>query len=117
MPRAAGVERRHDGAKAERAVGPGDDMTTISETDIVVLASLISMPEINHCFAKRPAASRQHKTRKFEATSCSTRLAQITALRRFWLEQRSLGLANGRFIAIATGRRGRQLGAQGCVRA
>src|SRR6516225_233747 len=26
MPRAAGVERRHDGAKAERTVGRGDDM-------------------------------------------------------------------------------------------
>src|SRR3974390_1202823 len=117
MPRAAGAERRDDGEKAERAVGPGDDMTAIAETDIVVLASLIIMPEINHRFAKRPAASRQHKTRKFEATACSTRLPQVTALRRFWLEERSLGLANGRFIAIVTGRRGRQLGAQGCVRA
>jgi hypothetical protein len=26
VPRTAGVERRHDGAKAERAVGSGDDM-------------------------------------------------------------------------------------------
>src|SRR6516225_7342997 len=117
MPRAPGVERRHDGAKAEHAVGPGDDMATISETDIVVLAPLISMPEINHRFAKRPAASRQHKTRKFEATAYSTRLAQVTALRRFRLEERFLGLANGRFIAIATGRRGRKVLRQGCVRA
>src|SRR3974390_1604017 len=117
MPRRAGGEPRHDGAKAEPAIGPGDDMTTISETDIVVLASLISMPEINHRFAKRPAASRQHKTRKFEATACSTRLAQGTALRRFWLEERSLGLANGRFIAIVTGRRERKLLRQHCVRA
>src|SRR3974377_739667 len=92
-------------------------MNKISETDIVVLASLISMPEINHRFTKRPAASRQHKTRKFEAMSCSTRLAQVTALWRFWLEERSLGLANGRFIAIATGRRGRKLLRPDCVRA
>jgi hypothetical protein len=29
VPRAARVERRHDGAKAERTVGAGDDMATI----------------------------------------------------------------------------------------
>ena len=109
VPRAAGVERWHDGAKAERTVGPGDDMATISETDVVVLAFVIGMPEIDHRSAKRAAASRQHKARKFEPMASSARLAQVTALRRSRLEKRPLRLADGRFIAITTGRRGRKL--------
>src|SRR6516164_8243938 len=99
MPRAAGVERRHDGAKAERAVGSGDDMATISETDVVVLAFVIGMPEIDHRSAKRAAASRQHKARKFKGVS-SAGLAQVTALRGSWLEKRPLGLADRRLMAI-----------------
>jgi len=34
-------QRGHDGAKTEGAVGPGDDVATISETDVVVFALLI----------------------------------------------------------------------------
>ena len=49
VPRTAGVERRHDGAKPERAVGSGDEMATISETGVVVFALLVSVPEIDHC--------------------------------------------------------------------
>src|SRR5215831_16000781 len=116
VPRAAGVERRHDGAKAERAVGPGDDMATISETDVVVFALLISMPEIDHCSTKLAAASRQHKARKFEPAASSAGLAQVTALRRSGLEKRPLRLADGQFIAITTGRRGRKLLRQDSVR-
>jgi hypothetical protein len=84
-------------------------MATISETDVVVFARLISMPEIDHRSTKRAAASRQHKARKFEPTASCAKLAQVTALRRSWLEKRTLGLADGRFIAITTGRRGRKL--------
>src|SRR5262249_10953545 len=109
MPRAAGVERRHDGAKAERTVGRGDDMASISETDVVVLAFVIGMPEIDHRSAKRAAASRQHKARKFKGTAFSAGLAQVTALRRTWLEKRPLGLADRRLIVIVTERRGRKL--------
>src|SRR6266566_6499605 len=116
VPRAAGVERRHDGAKAERAVGPSDDMATISETDVVVFALVIGMPEIDHRCAKRAAASRQHKARKFKGTASSARLAQVTALRRSWLEKRPLGLADRRLIAIVKGRCGRKLLRQDSVR-
>src|SRR5262249_28139804 len=91
------------------AVEPGDDMATISETGVVVFALLISMPEIDHRSAKWAAASRQHKARKFEPTASSARLAQVTALRRSWLEKRPFSLAQRWFIAIATGRRGRKL--------
>ena len=59
--------------------------------------------EIDHRRAKRAAAFRQHKTRKFELMAASAGVAQVTALRRSWLEKRPLGLANGRFIAIVTG--------------
>ena len=102
VPRATGVERRHDGAKAERAVGPGDDVATISETDVVVFTLLIRMPEIDYGSAKRAAVSRQYNARKFELTALSVRLAQITALRRSWLEKRPLGLADGWFITVVT---------------
>src|SRR6516164_2281351 len=109
VPRAAGVKRRHDGAKAERAVGSSDDMATISETDVVVLAFVIGMPEIDYRSAKRAAASRQHKARKFKRAASSARLAQVTALRRSRLEKRPLGLADRRLIAIVTERHGRNL--------
>ena len=73
--------------------GPGDDMATISETDVVVLVFIIGMPEIDHRSAKRAAASRQHKARKFKGAASSARLAQVTALRR-------LGYAHEQFIEI-----------------
>src|SRR6266480_2213160 len=116
VPRAAGVERRHDGAKAERAVGPSDDMATISETDVVVLALVIGMPEIDHRSAKRAAASRQHKARKFERTAPSAGHAEVTTFRRPWLEKRPLSLTDRRFIAVATGRRRRKFLRQDHVR-
>src|SRR5215469_2924409 len=116
MPRAAEVERWHDGAKAERTVGSGDDMATISETDVVVFALVIGMPKVDHRCAKRAAASCQHKARKFKGTASSARLAQVTALRRSWLEKRPLGLADCRLMAIVTGRRGRKLLRQDNVR-
>jgi hypothetical protein len=72
------------------------------------------MPEIDHRSTKRAAASRQHKARKFEPTASCARLAQVVW--RSWLEKRTLGLADGRFIAITTGRRGRKLLRQDSVR-
>src|SRR5262245_32140837 len=109
MPRAASVDRRHNGAKPERAVGPGDDMAPISEAVVVVFALLVCMPEIDHRPLKWAATSGQHEAGKFERTVAGARLAQVTTLRRLWLEKRSLCLAHGRFIAIATGRRDREL--------
>jgi hypothetical protein len=109
VPRATRVGCRHDGAKVESAVRPGDDMATISETDVVVFALFIGMPEIDHRSTKRAAASRHHNASKFEPTAPSARLAQVAALRRSWLEKRALRLADGRFIAIVTERRGRKL--------
>jgi hypothetical protein len=113
MPCATRVGRWNDGAKVESAVRPGDDVATISETDVVVFALLIGMPEIDHCSAKRAAASRQHSARKFKRTACRARPAQVAALRRSWFEKRALGLADGRFVAIVTER----CGASSCVRA
>jgi hypothetical protein len=84
-------------------------MATISEADVVVFAILICMPEIDYRSAKRMTASRQHKARKFKSMAYTARLAQVTALWRSWFEKRTLGLTNGRFIAIATGRRRRKL--------
>jgi hypothetical protein len=46
----------------------------------------------------------------------SARLAQVTALWRSWLEKRPLGIADGRFITIVTGRGGRKLLRQCSVR-
>jgi hypothetical protein len=91
-------------------------VATISETDVVVFALLIRMPEIDHRSAKRAAASRQHNARKFELTASDARLAKVAAFRRSWLEKRSLGLADGRSITIVTGRGGRKLLRQGSVR-
>ena len=108
VPCAAGIERRHDGAEAKRAVEPGGDVATISEADVVVLALVVSMPDIDYHAAKRAAACRQHEARKFERTAPSAGLAQVTALRRSWLKKRPLGLTDGRFFAIATGRRRRK---------
>src|SRR6516225_7528710 len=105
VPRAARVDRRHVGVKAERAVGAGYDVATISETGVVIVALLISMPDIDHRPAKRAAVSHQHKAGKFEPAAFSVRLAQVTSLRRSWLEKRPLGLADGRLIAIMTRRR------------
>src|SRR6516162_11604673 len=116
MPRAAGVERGHDGAKAERTVGRGNEMAAISETNVVVLAFVIGMPEIDHRSAERAAASRQHKAGKFKGATSSARLAQVTALRRSWLEKRPRGLAGCRLMAIVTGRGGRKLLRQDNVR-
>jgi hypothetical protein len=61
VPCAAGIDLRHDGAEAKSAVEPGGDMATISKTDIVVFALVISMPEIDKSAAKRSTASRQPK--------------------------------------------------------
>jgi hypothetical protein len=105
VPRAAGVDRRHDSVKAERAVGSSYDVATIPETGVVVFAIVISMPEIDHCSANCAAASRQHEPRKFEVIAFSARLAQIASLRRSRLEKWSLGLADGRLITIMTRRR------------
>jgi hypothetical protein len=115
MPRATRVERRYDGAKVESAVSSGDDTAPIPETDVVVFALLIGMPEIDHCSAKRAAASRQHSARKFERTACRARLAQVTALRRSWLKKWALGLTDGRFIAIVTERSARKFSGQGSI--
>ena len=91
-------------------------MATIPEPDVVVFALLIGMPEIDHRPADCAAVSRQHKPRKFELIALSAGLAQITSLRGFWLEKWSFGLADGRFIAITAGRRGRKLLRQDSVR-
>src|ERR1700674_2611175 len=91
-------------------------MATISETDVVVFALVISMPEIDHCAAKRAAVPRQHKAGEFEWTATSAGLAQITALWRSRLEKRPLGLTNCWFIAIVTGRRRREFLRQDSVR-
>lgn len=91
-------------------------MATISETGVVVSALVISMPEIDYSAAKRASASRQHKAGKLERTASGTGLAEVAALRRSWLEKRPLGLTDGRFIAIATGRRRRKLLRQHGVR-
>src|SRR6516225_1644684 len=109
VPRAAGVDRRHDSVKAERAVGSSYNVATISETGVVVFALLISMPEIDHRSSNCAAASRQYEPRKFEVIAFSARFAQITPLWRSWLEKWPLGLVDGRSIAIVTRRRGRKL--------
>jgi hypothetical protein len=101
--------------KAERAVGSSYDVATISETGVVVFALLISMPEIDHRSTNCAAASRQHEPRKFELITFSPRLAQITPLRRSWLEKWPLGLADSWLIAIVTRRRGRKLLRQASV--
>jgi hypothetical protein len=105
VPRAPGVDRRHDSVKAERAVGSSYDVATISETGVVIFAFLISMPEIDHRSAKWAAVTRQHKAGEFEPTAFSARLAQITPLWRSWLEKWPFSLADGRLIAIVTRRR------------
>ena len=61
VSRAARVELRHNGAKAECTVGTGNDVTTISKADAVVLALVIGVPEIDHRAAQRAAAARQNK--------------------------------------------------------
>src|SRR5262249_13541060 len=109
VPGTAGIDRRHDSAEAERAVRPRDDVATITETGVVVFALLIRMPQINTRALKRTAASGQDKARKFGRTALGTRLAQVTALWRFWFEKWSVALAHRRFIAVATGRRRRKL--------
>ena len=86
----------------ESAIRPGDDMATISETDVVIFALLIGVPEIDHGSAKWAAASRQHNARKFKLTAWSAGLAQVAALRGSWLEKRPLGLADGWFITVVT---------------
>ena len=96
MPCAAGVDSRHDGAKAEKPVGPGADMAAISEAGVVVFAPLISMPEIDRCSAQRAAVFRQHKARKFELTAASARLAQV-------IRSGDLGLKNGPSVCRAVG--------------
>ena len=116
VPCAAGIELWHDGAKAKSAVEPGGDMASITETDIVVFALVISMPEVDHRAAKRATASRQNKARKFERTTPSAGLAEVTALRRSWHKKRSLSLTDGRFIAIMTGRSRREFLRQDSVR-
>ncbi len=78
---AAGIDRRHDRAEAKSAVGPGGDMAAISETGSVIFALVIGMPEVDHSAAKRAAASRQHKTGKFEGTAAGAGLAKVAALR------------------------------------
>src|SRR4029078_606295 len=99
----AGIDCRHDRAEAKSAIGPGGDMTTISEAGVIVLTLVVRMPEINHGAAKRTAASRQDKSGKFERPAASAGLVKVAALRRFRLEERSLTLTDCRFIAIVTG--------------
>src|SRR5262245_23419294 len=91
-------------------------MAAVSEAGAVVFTLLICMPEIDHRPLKRAAASGQHEAGKFERSVSGARLAQVSALRRLWLEKGPLGLAHGRFIAIATRRRGRKLLREHCVR-
>jgi hypothetical protein len=83
-------------------------MAAISETGIVVFALVVRMPEIHYNAAKRAAAPRQHKAGKSERPAASAGLAEVAALRRFRLEERSLGLTDCRFIAIVTGGRRRK---------
>src|ERR1700720_218113 len=117
VPRAAGIERRHDGVKAERTVRLRNDMATIAKADIVVFAILIGMPEFNHRATNRATSLGQDKARKFKRFALGAKLTKIAALRRFRLEKRSLRLGDGWFIAIVTVRRGRKLLCKGCVRA
>jgi hypothetical protein len=64
------------------------------------------MPEINHRSPNRTTTLGQHIARKFKRLALGGRLTKITSLRRFGLEERPLRLGGGRFIAIATVRRG-----------
>lgn len=108
MSCATRVDCRHDRAKTERAIGTCDDMAAIAEAGIVVLAFLVGVPEIDDRAAERTATSRQHKAGQFKLAATGAGFAQVGALRRFWLEERALGLARGRRIAIATRGRGRK---------
>src|SRR4029079_13400900 len=103
MPCAAGIDCRHDRAEAKSAIGPGGDMTTISEGGVIVLTLVLRMPQINHGAAKRTAASRQDKSGKFERPAASAGLVKVAALRRFRLEERSLTPTVFRVIAHVTG--------------
>lgn len=109
VPRAAGIERRHYGVKAERTVGFGDDMAAIAKADVVVFAIFIGMPEINHRSTNWATSLGQNKAGKFKRFALGAKLTKITTLRRFRLEKRSLRLGHGWFIAIVTVRCGRKL--------
>ena len=102
---AARVDLRHYGAKAECTVETGNNVATISKAGAVVLALVISVPEIDHRAAQRPAAARQNKAGEFDCPAAGAGLAQVITLRRTRLKERPLALTYGGFIAVVTGRR------------
>ena len=91
-------------------------MAAIPETGVVVFALVVGVPEIDDGAAERAAVPGQHKAGKFDRTAAGAGVAEVAALRRSGFEKWSLGLTDGRLVAIATGRGRRQFLRQDGIR-
>src|SRR6266436_7234557 len=105
MPRAPGIEARHDGAEAVSSRHIGENMTAQLESAIVVLAAVIRVPQVDEGVRNRAAGAREHRAGEFDRPAGGARLAQVAALRRAGLEVWTFRLAPCRLVAIVTGRR------------
>src|SRR5688572_30639296 len=67
------------------------------------------MPNVDQRAGDWPAPAGEHESAQLDGASGGAGLAQVAALWRVRLEERALGLAHGRLVAVAAGRRRRQL--------
>src|SRR5262252_3126748 len=76
---ASGVERRQDRAQAVAAVGVGKQMPAIAKADVVIVAALVGMPEVEESARDRLAGARENLPAELDRPCCAVRLDEIGA--------------------------------------
>src|SRR5262249_48705880 len=71
---ASGVERRQDRAQAVAAVGVGKQMPAIAKADVVIVAALVGMPEVEESARDRLAGARENLPAELDRPCCAVRL-------------------------------------------
>src|SRR5712671_32605 len=106
VARAAGIDRRHDGAEAVASLGVGVLVAAQAEAGVVVVAGVVGLPQVEQRMGHRPAGRIEHEAGELDRTTLHAGLDQVGALGRARLEERAFGLARRRLVAVMAGRRG-----------
>src|SRR5262245_6028922 len=80
-------------------------MSTIAKSAGVVVAALVSVPQIDECPPNRPARAGENLSAEFDQPRLAVRLDEIGALGRTGFEKRPLALPHGRCVAVMALRR------------
>jgi hypothetical protein len=92
VSRAAGIEAWHDGAEREATFSVGENVATQAVTGVVVIALIVSVPQINDGVSDRAAGACENVPRKVYGLPPDAPLSEVSALRRSRFEERSLSL-------------------------